>query len=229
MNQSIRKIKIAAMILFVCAFCASTLVFAYDNSDINVINDKVISDTHKIWTVKFNTSIDINSFSNSVQIKDLTDGTIQQVSVVVGDKDNSIKVNPPSQGYKTGHNYQISVDKNIKSISNKNLKRAGLMNFKVMDVNTGNYTADIKVVVSPFLPILKQITLNSVNLDDVKKIRVEGSDKVLNVGESAVSVINGNSTTIYFYGGDGTTVIAKGTLDVTRSMDNVTIKLANEK
>ena len=54
---------------------------------------------------------------------------MQQTSPVAGDDDNSIKINPPSQGYKVGHSYQISVDKNIKSQKGKNLNKSGINEF----------------------------------------------------------------------------------------------------
>ena len=102
------------------------------------------------------------------------------------------------------------------------------MNFNVIDVNKGNYTATVKVIVSPILPILKQITINSLNLTDVKTVKVSGSDKVFNMGEAIVSATNENTITLYFYSGDGKTIIAKGNVDVSQSRDNVTIKLVNE-
>lgn len=234
-----RKLKIWMLALIIAGFSISTIVLAdgiglsnktvvsVDDSSINKMSGKTISDTHKIWTIKFNSSIDANSFANSVQVRDLTTGTDEQISTTVGDDNSSIKINPSEQGYKVGHDYEITVGKNVKSSKGKNLKKSTVMGFKVIDVNSGNHTASAKVVVSPVLPMFKQITINSVDLSDVKTIKVSGNDKVFNVGEAALSFVGENTTTIYFYGSDGKTVIAKGNIDVSQSKENVSIKLTN--
>lgn len=243
MKKLSKRFNVLVLALIIGGFSISTIVFADElginktnykvialasDNNVNKMSDKTISDIHKIWTIRFNSSIDANSFSSGIQVKDLTDGITQQTSSVIGDDDSSIKINPPSQGYKVGHSYEISVDKNIKSKKGNNLNRSGLMSFKVIDVNSGNYTASVKVVVSPVLSALKQIVINSLNLTDVKTIKVSGSDRVFNMGETIVSATNQNTITLYFYSGDGKTIIAKGTVDVSQSRDNVTIKLTNE-
>jgi hypothetical protein len=278
--------KILIMLIFLCTFCLSTSVLADGNSNINILKDKTISDIHKVWIINFNQPIDVDSFANVIQIKDLTDGTIYQMIPVIGDTEDSIKINYPGQGYTVGHSYQLLIT-NIKSQDCKNLNMTTLMNFDVVAANStgssnnsniasgssaagsnngignsnsttsnssdnsvissnntasnsgnnsvnsvtstasNNYIASAKIVVSPILSILKQITLNSVNFPGVTKARIDGTNKVFNVGETTALVTDGTSATIYFYGDDGVTVLAKGTLDISQSTDNETINLVN--
>lgn len=239
MKKLSRKFKIWMLALIIAGFSISTIVFAdgialnnkaivsVDDNSISKISDRTVSDTHKVWTIRFNSSIDADSFANSVQVRDLTTGSTEQISTTIGEDNSSIKINPSEQGYKVGHNYEITVGKNIKSNKGKNLKKSTVMGFKVIDVASGNNTASAKVVVSPVLPMFKQITINSIDLSDVKTIKISGNDKVFNVGEAALSFVGENTTTLYFYGSDGKTVIAKGDIDVSQSRDNVTIKLTN--
>lgn len=243
MKKLPKGFKALALAIIIGGISISTIVFADDIGIIKVSNkaiavdvnnvskmdSKTISDIHKIWTIKFNSSIDVDSFVNSIQVKDLTEGKIQQVSVAIGEDGNSIKINPPEQGYKVDHDYEILINNDIKSKKGKKLDKAGAMNFKVVDINKANYTASAKVVVSPVLPILKQITINSLNMPDIKTVKVTGSDKVFQIGETIASATSGNTITLYFYSSDGKTIVAKGEVDVSQSKDNFTIKLVNEK
>lgn len=203
-----------------------TSALAYNN-DINQINDKVITNTRKNWIIRFNTGVDTSYLSGIVQIRDTTDGTVQQVTVSPTDDIHKVKINAPSQGYKVDHNYEISVDKTMRSLTGKNLNRKTIMNFKVMDLSKSSYSANVNVVVSPVLPVLKQIAINTTNFPQIKKFKIDGNDKVFSIDDKAVSAINTSSATIYFYGIDGTTVIGKGTLDVSQSRSNLSIRINN--
>ncbi|WML35449.1 hypothetical protein [Clostridium sp. OS1-26] len=220
--------KLATLIMgFVMASTLTpTAALAYDN-DINRINDKIITNTYKNWIIRFNSAVDTNYLSGVVQVKDITDGTVQQVTVLPSDDVNTIKINAPSQGYKLEHNYEILVDKSIRSRTGKNPNRKAVMNFTVMDLSKSNYSANINVVVSPIIPALKQIAINTTDLPQIKKFKIDGNDKVFAIDDKAVSAINASSATIYFYGSDGITVIGKGTLDVSQSRNNLSVKINN--
>lgn len=246
MKHLLRRFKKLISALVVSMICIPTAVFAYHyNSDskevtqaialaatidgINNINDKTISDIHKEWTVRLNSAVDVNSLLNSVEVKDLTDGSKIVVTVEQGDDASSIKIIPPSNGYTIGHSYQITVNKKLTSKKGKNLKRTGIMKFKIVDIDSGNYTAAAKVSVgaSP-LNMIKQITIKSSNLSDVKKVKVEGNDKVYKIGETISIFTKKNSATVYFYGSDGETIIAEATSNLSKS-NNSSLKLINEK
>lgn len=228
MKKFTSKIRLSIITFALAIFILPCTVLAYGISDINKFDDKTISNTNKSWDIKFNAKVDINSVKNSLHIKDLTDNSDLSVTPVLDTNQSIVKINAPSQGYKVGHEYQILVDKNAKSQRGRTHKKNAMMNFKVIDVTNGNYTASAKVLTSSILPKLKQITISSTNLPDIKKFKVDGSAGVLDIGQTDVVVLSGSTANIYFYGQDGNTVIAKGTIDVGTSNNNLTIKLTNE-
>lgn len=209
-----------------CSLLSPNIVSADEYT--NQINDKVISNINKSWVIRFNSSIDSNSLSsNSVQIKDLSDGSSLPAVVTLGSDDHSAKINAPAQGYKLGHDYQITVDQNIKSSSGRSLKRKALMKFNVIDLSNSNYSATVDVVTSSVLPVLKQIMVNTTDIPQIKKFKIEGNDKIYSIEDKAVTALNGNTATIYFYGIDGVTVIGKGTVDVSKSNNDTKVTIKN--
>lgn len=228
MKRLISRMKFSIIASAVAALVLPCTVFAYGISDINKFNDKTISNTNKAWNIKFNAKVDISSVKNSIHMKDLTDNSNLSIIPVLDSDESVVKVNAPSQGYEVGHEYQIIIDKDAKSQKGRTHKKTAVMNFKVIDVSGGNYTASAKVLTSSILPKLKQITISSINLPEVKKFKVDGSAGILDIGKTNVAVIPGNTANVYFYGQDGSTVIAEGTINVANSNNNLTIKLANE-
>lgn len=246
MKSLLKRFKKLISALVVSMICIPTAVFAYNyNNDskevaqskaiaanteeINNISSKTISDIHKEWIVRLNSAVDVNSLLNSVEVRDLTDGSKIVVTVEKGDDSSSIKIVPPSNGYTIGHSYQVTVNKKLRSKKGKNLKRTGLMQFKVVDIESGNYTAAAKVSVGTApLNMIKQITITSSNFSDVKKVKIEGNNKVYKIGETIPVFTKESSATVYFYGSDGETVISEATLDVSKS-NNSTLKLTNEE
>lgn len=226
--KGIRKFKILTITLTVCIVCLSGIVFAANSVELNRISDKITTDIHKIWTVRFNKPVDLDSLANNIQVKDLKDGSTVGVSISQGSDDKTVKVIPPSKGYTVGHDYEITVNDGIKSKIGKFLKRKAAMAFKVRDTSTVSYTATAKVVVSPMLPMFKQITISSTDNTDIKKYKIDGNKNIMNIGGSIASMVAGDNVTVSFYGSDGTTVIATATLSVSESKDNLTLKLTNK-
>ena len=199
-------------------------VLAADDSDVNKINDKTITDVNKVWTIKFKDSVDLNSLANNIQVKDLTTNNILSVSTTIDDDDSYVKINPPSQGYTAGHDYQITITKDVKSKTGINLKRSSVMNFKVIDVTNGNYTVAANVVASPFLPMLKQINISSTNLPNAKKFKIEEGNKMVDIGSAIPAFVGNNSTTVYYYSDNGD-LLGKSVLDVSQSNNNIVMKI----
>lgn len=228
MKKFTSKIRLSIITFTLIVFILPCTVLAYGISDVNKFDDKTISNTNKSWNIKFNAKADMDSVKNSIHIKDLTDNSDLSVIPIFDANQDTVKVNAPSQGYEVGHEYQILIDKSAKSQRGRTHKKDAIMNFKVIDVTNGNYTASAKVVTSSIIPKLKQISINSTNLPDIKKFKVDGSAGVLDIGQTNVVVLSGNTANVYFYGQDGNTVIAKGTIDAGSSNNNLTIKLTNE-
>lgn len=240
--ENLRKKTLSTLVMFaVCFFFFNTVALA-DDTD-KIIAGKTINNTRKTWTIKFNSAVDFQTVKNSIKLTDKNNNSLIYVSVTQGQDENSVIVSAPLQGYKVGHTYELKVDKDlVKSKKGDSLKRTAVMDFTVAEGNgdtasgndnttggnsdtTNGNTASVKVEVPviEMLSSVKRITLNSTGNKDIKKFKIEGTDKVFNLGESGTFMIGTSNTTIYFYKEDGTTLVGKGTLDVSKSNNNVSV------
>lgn len=199
MKKIIRK---AALILvFVMVSCFSFSVSA--DEDFNDMGNRAISDVNKVWTLKFRTPVDVSSLNNNISMQDLTDGSTVSVNIVAGDDQNSAKINPPSGGYKMSHNYKLTIGKSVQSKKGENLPKSAVLKFNLTSKDNNNYNASASVVVSPVLPILKQITISTTNLPSASKYKIEGNNKFFNIGSAATSIVTQSTAQIYLYDNKG--------------------------
>ncbi|MBV7272225.1 hydrolase [Clostridiaceae bacterium UIB06] len=224
--KNLKKYALVALAILICLSFAPNMAFASD-SDTKDMGSKVITDTNKAWTIRFKSEIDISTFSNSVQINDLTTGSTFTPAVTEGNNTYSIKISAPSGGYVVGHSYQLVLNKGVKSKKGEVLPKKTVLSFSVKAKDNNSYSANAKVVtLTPYLPTLKQITINSSNLPSGTKYKVEGNNNLCNLGENVVSLIVGSNADVYFYSSDGITQIGTALLNV--SSDSTTdIKITN--
>lgn len=219
--KTIKRKVILSIFILVALFSFSYSQVLADEVE-NKLQDKVIQDVHKSWTINFKSSIDFNTVKNSIVVTDKNDNTNKNISIVTGNSDNSVILNSPSEGYKLGHTYEIRIDKNIaKSKSGTNLKRTTIMNFTVQNSSSTKF----KVEVSQLLPNFKRLTLNTVSNPNIKKFKIEGNDKLCCIGEKSTFLINESTIKIYFYSDDGNNLIGTGVLDVSSSNENIGIDI----
>ncbi|WP_027626171.1 hypothetical protein [Clostridium lundense] len=233
MKRCNSKMVLFLVICFLCVFSCSMAIAAEDNN-IKQFDEKNITDVNKIWTVVFKDSIDTKSVSGNVHVKDLTGGLYMEVRVQQGNTDNSIIILPPKDGYVKGHSYEIYINKNVKSKKNINLKKDVLMKFNVKNEGesgsgsgsgSGNgsvsgYNAKINVIVgeAPFT-MFKKITVGNVNLNEVKKFKVEDGEQIANIGTHVIVNTAKDTLKVYFYN-DGDKVIGESTINVDKNNDS---------
>jgi hypothetical protein len=233
--------------VFMLIFCTSGTVMA-DSSNINNISAQTTTSVLKVWTVSFSSAIDLTSVISNIQVKDLSTGVNVSVTVTAGNNDSSVRINPPSGGYTSGDNYEMTVNGGAESNTGVSLGKTTVMDFNVSASNSGggstssngsgstsaggttsttSYTASAEVVVSPMISIIKKITITNSSLPSTTKVKIDGNNNVYNISDPIVSLVGGNTTNVYFYNSDGTTLIATGTLDVSQSNSSASISFTN--
>lgn len=118
------------------------LSFHHHSVKANTLNVENI-DSHKIWTITFNNEVILNDLTKQeISVTD-SDGNNVSVDLKLANNNNSIKIIPPTEGYKLGEYYTIRVGKNIKSKAKNGLKDDVIYNF-----NTENNIVEIENLVS---------------------------------------------------------------------------------
>ncbi len=218
-------IKKAALILtFVMILCVSYNALSVSaEEDFKDMGTKVISNVNKVWTVKFTSPEDSNSLSNNISVQDLTDGSTVSVSASQGDDENSIKINPPSGGYKLEHKYKLTIDKNVKSKKQENLPKTVVLRFNVTSKDNNGYTASANVEVSRVWSGFKKITVSTTNLPDVVKYKIEGNNNFFNIGDT-VTLISKDMPQISLYDNKDN-LLGTATLDASSTKNNVSMNI----
>lgn len=102
------------------------------HKDIHIENypNKVVS-SNKTWTVKFTDQVTFDELSKSgIIIKDSI-GNIVPVSLQLNSDGKTILVSPPSEGYKSGESYTLTLNDNIRNIKSKKLAHNVNVNFSI--------------------------------------------------------------------------------------------------
>ncbi len=154
----------------------------------------------KTWTIKFNQPVDLSSAQNSIKV--VNKETNGQVSLNISLSNNGYYVNvSPKQSYALNSEYILTVDSNLKSRYNRQIKSNFSMDFrttlKVVSVNDMNvaisqgehYTLPTTVAATMSDGTVKQVGVvwsKSVNTQDppgtyVYQGSVEGYDKPVNL------------------------------------------------
>lgn len=92
--------------------------------------EKTCDDKNKMWTIRFNSSLDEGSVNNdNIMVLD-SSGYKQSISLAIGTDKKSVKVSAPDNGYGAGKTYTLYVLDRVTS-GGKNLKQAIKMEFFV--------------------------------------------------------------------------------------------------
>lgn len=121
-----KKVKIftASIAIFLTLIAASS-VKAANFKDYQVVN------SNKTWTVKFTQELTLDELNKaSIVVKD-SKGTIIPVNLQPGADGKTILILPPSEGYKSGESYTLTLSDNIKNIKGKKLKTNTDMHFSI--------------------------------------------------------------------------------------------------
>lgn len=242
------KAKISIISLFLFIFSISGIALAATNSDVNIIADKTTIDKYKTWTVRFKSSVDLSSLMNAIQVRDLTTGTYVTVSINEGDDDRSLKISPPSDGYQLDHQYQIVIDKTVKSKKGASLKKTATMNFKVSNSSSGSaggntgsgdnggtggstggdsgsvqYTATADVIVSSEIPLFKQVKISS-TIPEIKKYKIEDNNNMIDIGTSKFTATDKTTVKVEFYDSNGK-LLGSADLNFNESKSNIVLQI----
>lgn len=223
-GEKLKKIirKAAFIITFVMIFCIFYGGFnAVSADDYKNMGTRVISNVNKIWTLKFNIPVNINSLKNNVKIQDITSGETSNLSAFSGNDEYSAKVNPPSGGYKLNHNYKLILGNGISSKVGDKLPKSAALSFEV--TSNGKYTASASVVTSQSFPNIKKIIVSS-NLPSVSKYKVEGNNNIFDIGKTAVSIVPQNTVQILLYSDKGN-LLGTSTLDTSYTKNNISMNV----
>lgn len=123
--------------IFVIAFTVFFILFSYKAKAAAFIDNQVVP-ADKIWTIRFNNAVCIDS--NTCSDINVTDskGSKVEVSIIPGQDSNSIQVKPTSGKYKAGEKYTLNIGSKVHSLKNKNINNKILMHFSIQG-NAVNY------------------------------------------------------------------------------------------
>jgi hypothetical protein len=222
----VKKFSIIVLTMLIFLAFSGSGVLAADDGIVN-LGTRTITDVNKTWTITFNKPIDFTSVTGNIEIKDITSDKSLSITPVQGDNKAVVKVAAPSGGYTLGHNYQISINKNIKLASGGLLARAVTLNFIVASKDNNAHTISASVIVSPIFSAFKQITIISTNIPGAAKYKVEGSNKLFDIGKTMVSIIGANTTKVYIYDSNGN-VLGTASMDVSTTKNNISLNFQQQ-
>lgn len=209
--------------MFLCLGNGAALA---EDSDIVNLGTKTITDVNKTWTITFNNPVEFDSTVGNIEIKDVTTGDNVQITPIQGDNTTIVIVKAPSGGYTVGHNYLITVNKNIKLENGTPLYKTTTLNFKVAskEQEDNEYTLSADVTVSPIISVFKQITVTSTDFPGASKYRIDENDKLFNIGETMASMISEDTVKIYICDSSGN-VLGTTDMDVSATKSNISLEL----
>lgn len=224
LTLKLKKLSIITLFIFIFTAITPYVVIAADN-DTKDMGNRIITDTNKVWTIVFKSEVDLTSLSNNVQIKDITNGNTFSPTVTAGDTAYTVKVNAPSSGYTVGHKYQLILKNAIKSKKGKILPKKTVLNFSVISKNNSDYNINVSVTVSPVWSGFKTVTINSTNLPDAKKYKLEGNGNLFDIGKQAASIIPGDTVKVSICDSQGNE-LATVDMDVSTDKSNEDMDLS---
>lgn len=224
MLNKIKKISIVCIMIFMSLAFSNPSVLADDN-DVNDLGSRITTDTNKVWSIRFNSELDMASILNSIQIQDAANGTLTSANVVPGNDDYTVQVKPPAAGYQVDHTYKLILNSSIKSTKGKNLNKNAVLNFTPILPSSNKYNALGKVEVSTVMDTFKKITLDSSNLPGVEKYKLEGNNNLVDLGTPIYSVITTSTAKVYLCDKNGN-ILANASVNVSTTDNNVNLKLS---
>lgn len=100
--------------------------------DLKTIQERVITDPLKVWSVKFNTEIDSDTFHNAnVYVIDEERNRLKSTYASSKEGVNEGKVHVSGFGYKEGENYTLVVTEGVQSTSGESLSQGLKMNLSL--------------------------------------------------------------------------------------------------
>ncbi|WP_083585665.1 Ig-like domain-containing protein [Clostridium kluyveri] len=223
MIKRMKKYSLIALTLFMFLCLSKGAVLAEDSDTVN-LGTRTITDVNKTWTITFNNPIEFDSVAGNVEIRDVTTGNNVPISPVQGDNRSVVIVKAPSEGYTVGHNYLITVNKNIKLESGTPLSKTTTLNFIVASKEDNEYTLSADITVSPIISVFKQITVTSTNLPGASKYKIDENNKLFDIGETMASLISEDTVKVYICDSSGN-VLGTADMDVSTTKNNISLKL----
>lgn len=101
----------------------------YPISGYKSFGEKRNVDSQKDWTVKFSVDLDRNLTNQNVYVLDRFGK--KEINVITQMDNRTIKVEPPTGGYKLGETYYLVIENSIRSTNGKNLKEAVTYKFTI--------------------------------------------------------------------------------------------------
>ncbi|ABK61086.1 hypothetical protein [Clostridium novyi] len=99
---------------------------------LDIIQNQVV-DCNKEWNITFSDEVVFDSnIKNNIIVRD-KDGVKVDVKFILGENNKSIYVIPPKDGYVSSKEYELIVDKNIKSVLGKSMKKSQRCKFRIKD------------------------------------------------------------------------------------------------
>lgn len=118
-----RKFKALIFAVILCLLTSTVYALAVTKNNVS---------KNKVWTIKFNSNVDLNSINEGVLLTD-SKGQAIDFTAAVGEDNKSIVIFPPEGGYQSGESYNLSVTKNVKSNKGAKLKEASEVRFNVKE------------------------------------------------------------------------------------------------
>lgn len=222
MIKKLKKFSLITLTMSILLLFNSIGVLAAEDSVCN-LGTRIITDVNREWTITFRDDVDFSSIPDNIQIKDVTTGNFVTINPVQGENKSIVKVAAPSGGYTVGHNYQISLNKNIKLANNTFFSRTTVLNFIVASKDN-EYTISANIKVSPTINIFKQITITSTNIPGAVKYKIDGNNNLFDIGKPMISIVSGDTVKVYMYDSFGN-VIGTANMDVSITKSDMKLNL----
>lgn len=123
---------------FLIAFAVFCILFASNAKAASFTDNQVVSPT-KIWTINFSDEVEFDDVTKEDIVVRDGNGNIEAVPLEF-DYGNSkcIKVDYPSDGYKPGEKYTLTIGNGVHSAKRKSIKEKVTIHFSIQN-NTANY------------------------------------------------------------------------------------------
>ncbi len=145
-------------------------------ADLSLSSGKVNIDTAKEWTVKFNTTLKVDTVNNkNITVKDENNKNVP-ISISLGKSSDTLIISPQVSGYEPSKKYKLVIGTNLQSTAGKKLKNPLEMEFttsnKYKDSTSYENLPEIvscKFQYSPLLSNEKQVfSLDTKNGQDIQ-------------------------------------------------------------
>ena len=129
--------KLFRFLLFTCIFIASTTT-TFSAEKYAFLSSKQNKDPNKIWTIKFNTSLDKKTITNETIWVSDSKGNKLDTTLALTDDLKSVKISPPKNSYNLNENYFLNIENGVQALSGNKLSSAVAMPFTIPSFKLGD-------------------------------------------------------------------------------------------